>query len=121
VIFDAFTFRSACPSGNCGVLAVGPGAAPAPAAMLSPAAPNPVGSGTVIRYTTSAPGAVRLSVFDLSGRHVRQLVNGMAGAGQHAIEWNRLDDAGRRVPPGVYLYRLSAGGLTEAKRVVVLN
>jgi flagellar hook assembly protein FlgD len=45
----------------------------------------------------------------------------MREAGEHAAEWNGRDEAGRRVPPGVYLFRLRTAGLTEARRVVVLD
>ena len=59
-------------------------------------------------------------MFDLAGRRLRQLADGIAGAGEHVAEWNGRTDDGQRVPPGVYLYRLRANGITEAKRVVVL-
>jgi hypothetical protein len=119
-IIHAFTFRTACPTGHCGVLDVMP-AAPAPAkVMLAPAAPNPFGSGTVLRYTLAKAGDAELCVFDLAGRQVRRLAAGPSAAGAHTVEWNGLDDSGRRVIPGVYFYRLRTGGTSEAKRVVVL-
>jgi hypothetical protein len=120
-VVHAFTFRSACASGNCGVLDVAPGA-PAPAgAALASAAPNPFAAGTVIRWTLARAGRVELSVFDLVGRQVRTLADGPALAGPHTVEWNGLDDSGRHVVPGVYFYRLRADGRSEAKRVVVLR
>ncbi len=121
VVLDALTFRPACPTGDCGVLAVPPGGRAAAGAMLAPAAPNPVGSRAVIRWSMPAAGAVELDIYDLSGRHVRRLASGAAEAGEHAVEWNRLDDGGRRVSAGVYLYRLRGEGGTQAKRMVVLD
>ena len=117
-IVNAFTFRPACPGGNCGILDVAP-ATPV-TAMLAPAAPNPFGAGTVIRYTLPRAGAVELVVFDLSGRQVRRLLSGHASAGPHAASWNGLDDAGRRVTPGVYFYRLRGDGFSRSQRVVML-
>ena len=118
-IMDAFTFNPACPSGNCGVLAVPP-AATVPATLLS-AAPNPAAAGTAIRYTLPRAGNAELGVYDLAGRRIRTLASGMALAGGHVVEWNRRNDAGQLVPPGVYLYRLRADGINEARRMVVLN
>jgi len=118
-VFDAFTFRAACPSGNCGALAVPPNA-PVAASHLS-AAPNPFGGGTTIRYALARTGHADVRVYDLAGRQVRQLVDGTVPAGEHAVPWNGRDDSGQRVRPGVYLYRVRAGGVAEARRVVVLD
>ena len=119
VVVNAFTFVPGCSSGDCGVLAVTP-AVPA-GARLAPAAPNPFAARTQIRFTLAKPGDVDLTVYDLAGRTVRRLASGPSFAGPHTVEWNGLDDAGRGVAPGVYLYRLRADGRAEAKRVVVLR
>ena len=119
VVLNAFEFHPACPSGNCGVLGVAP---PQPdAARLAPAAPNPFAGRTLLRYVVATPGAVELAVFDLAGRQVRRLAAGPQAAGPHAVEWDGLDDAGRRVGAGVYFYRLLADGRAQAQRVVVLR
>lgn len=125
VVFDAFTFRSACASGICGVLAVEPPTAspapPAPAALLAAATPNPFTSETLIRFSVPARCDVDLAVFDVTGRRVCRLIGGAVGAGEHAVRWNGRNDAGGPVPPGVYLYRLRAAGITDTKRVVVVE
>lgn len=118
-VFDAFTFRPACPSGNCGILTVAPPATGS--AGLVAAAPNPLSSGATIRYSVRTAGEVDLSVFDIAGRRARQLVRGIADPGEHAVQWNGRDDAGRRVAPGVYLYRLRGPGVVDTKRVVVIQ
>ena len=118
-IVHAFTFRRICPNGNCGVLEAPP--ATAGDARLAPAAPNPFGGGTVIRFTLTRAGSIDLSVFDLGGRQVRRLATGPAVAGPHAVAWNGLDDSGRRATPGVYFYRLRADGRSEMQRVVMLR
>ncbi len=119
VVLDAFTFRSACSSGDCGVLAVGP--EPGPGTTLRAAAPNPFADGTTLRYRVAAAGPVELAVFDLAGRRVRTLERATHGAGEYAARWDGTDASGRRVPPGVYLCRLLAPGAADAKRVVVLH
>ncbi|MDH3198005.1 MAG: T9SS type A sorting domain-containing protein [Candidatus Krumholzibacteria bacterium] len=95
---------------------------PAPeSARLYQNVPNPFNPTTTIRYELDAPGAVRLEVFDVSGRLVRTLAGGTRGAGPHDATWNGTDDAGRAVASGVYYYRLTAGATTTTKRMVLLK
>jgi flagellar hook assembly protein FlgD len=63
---------------------------------------------TTIRYALPHEGNVSLTVFDLNGRRVALLESGLKTAGQHFIRWNGRDSAGKRVPSGVYFYRLEA-------------
>ena len=93
-------------------------ATPPPAFRLEPNYPNPFNPSTVIRYLLPAPAFVTLRVYDLSGRAVRLLVNRDEPAAPHAVVWDASDDAGRRLPSGVYLYRLhAASGAGDAARV----
>jgi hypothetical protein len=120
-VIEAFTFRSACPSGDCGVLAVEPPAPPARAARLASIAPNPLAAGTTIRFAVPAGGRAELSVYDVGGRRVRRLVAGPLAPGEHSVRWDARDDAGRRVPAGIYLARLSGSGGDDARRMVVIE
>lgn len=117
VVFDAFTFRPACVPGWCVVGVTSPAS---PAVGLS-AAPNPVVSGTAIRYSVPVAGDVELSVLDITGRRVRRLASGAMRPGEQVVHWNGRDDDGRRVPPGVYLFLLRAPGVVETKRLTVLE
>jgi hypothetical protein len=72
--------------------------------------PNPFESSTTITFEMpSAGGNVRLDVFDVSGRLVSTLVDGMQAGGVHSVEWNGRDANGRELASGVYFYRLTAG------------
>jgi hypothetical protein len=64
---------------------------------------------------------VALAVYDVSGRLVRRLVDGMRPAGEHAVGWDGLDDRGIAVASGVYYYRLSVDGASAAKKVVLVR
>jgi len=77
---------------------------------LLPAAPNPCNPRTELSFTLARAGRVRLVLYDLAGRPVRELVVGELPAGPHAVTWSGEDDAGRPVASGVYLARLRAGG-----------
>ncbi len=76
--------------------------------------PNPFNPSTVINYSLHVNSHVRLSVFDLLGREVAQLVNTEKPAGSYSVTWNALN-----VPSGVYFYRLSAGNFTETKKMLL--
>jgi hypothetical protein len=82
---------------------------------LAPNAPNPFSSSTVIRFVLPETGPVRLSVFDVQGRKVRDLVRSVLAAGPQRTVWDGRDEKGRRCGSGVYLYRLErrAGDATE--------
>jgi hypothetical protein len=81
--------------------------------------PNPGGPGTEIGYALPGPSRVRLTIYDVRGRAVRDLVSGERPAGRGSARWDGRDAAGLRVAPGVYFYRLttSAGSLTRKMTV----
>jgi len=94
---------------------------PEAAAQLHQNAPNPFNPMTEIAWSLAAEGPVSLTVFDASGRLVRELVHGQAnGAGRHVSTWNGTDQGGRQVAAGVYFYRLTtADGMATRKMTLV--
>jgi hypothetical protein len=82
-------------------------------------APNPFRASTVLGFTLESPGRVKLEILDVRGRRVALLEDGLRSAGRHDITWDATDDAGRRVPSGVYFYRLVTEGHLEVKRLVI--
>jgi hypothetical protein len=83
---------------------------------LAQNAPNPFGRSTVITYTLPEASAVRLAVYDVLGREVARLVDGLQAAGRHAVTWQ----AGP-LPSGPYVYRLDAGRHAEARTMLLLR
>jgi hypothetical protein len=86
---------------------------------LAQNAPNPFGGATSVRFAVPSEGPVKLEVFDVSGRRVTHLVDRVLQAGAHTVTWDGRDAAGLRVASGVYLYRLTAGGESAAKEMVL--
>lgn len=76
------------------------------------------GTGNVqhIDYSVPEASAVRLTVYDISGRVVERLVQGAAAAGTHTVDW---DAAGH--PSGIYFYRLEAAGRTATYKAVIVR
>ena len=119
VVFDAFTFRSACPYTPCTITAVTSMDAPR-ATILAPT-PNPFGSSTTLRYVAAKGARAEVVVFDVLGRRVRALFDGFVTAGRHELAWNGRDDSGRRVAAGVYLCRFRMGDVVQTKRMVLVK
>ena len=83
--------------------------------------PNPFNPSTTIPYQIPASAHVRLEVFNLLGQRLATLVDGVQSAGAHTVQWDATDAAGRAVGAGVYIYRLSSGGMTESRRMVLVD
>jgi hypothetical protein len=86
--------------------------------------PNPArAGGTTLQF--NIPGRlegerVRISLFDVSGRLVRNLADKAYPAGTHTITWNLTDESGVQVSNGMYFYRLEVGGDHLTQRLMVL-
>lgn len=65
-------------------------------------------------------GPQRLLVYDPAGRLVRHLDSGHHPAGRRSVRWDGRSDAGARVPPGLYIARLEAGGATARATLIRL-
>lgn len=83
--------------------------------------PNPFNAGTVIPYTLETGGPMELSIYDVRGRRVLTLVNGVQSPGRHEVPWDGTDDRGRAVASGMYFYRLTAGELAVTRPMVLLK
>ena len=66
-------------------------------------APNPFDVSTRIQFSLASEGATRVTVFDVSGRRVREVHGGWLSSGRHVMPWDGRDDFGRPVAAGVYL------------------
>ncbi len=94
---------------------------PAAITTLHGAHPNPFNPKTTIRFSLAAPGRASLRVYDLAGRRMATLLDGLAAAGAQSIDWNGRDDAGRQLASGVYLLRFKAAGTSEESKLVLLK
>ena len=83
--------------------------------------PNPFNPSTIIPYQIPTTTHVRLEVFNLLGQRLATLVDGERPAGAHTAHWDATDAAGRAVGAGVFIYRLSGGGHTVSRRMVLID
>jgi subtilisin family serine protease len=85
-------------------------------------APNPFNPMTRIRYAVPREGEpVRLTVYDVSGREIIQLVNGPGKVGHHEAVWDGRNASGAEVSSGTYFYRLDAGATTLTRKMLLVK
>jgi hypothetical protein len=81
--------------------------------------PNPFGTRTTIGFDLPITESVRLSIFDVSGRRVRTLIEArLLDPGTHTFEWNGRNDAGGLLDAGLYFCRLETDSVSETRRIV---
>ena len=88
---------------------------------LSQNYPNPFNPTTQIAYSLGQAEHVTIEVFNVNGQLIKTLVDQMMPAGEHTVQWNATGETGDRVASGVYLYRLSAGEITQSKKMTLVK
>jgi hypothetical protein len=78
--------------------------------------PNPFNPVTKITYSVPKQSLVTIKIYDILGREVAALVNGVNQAGIYEVEWNAMNYAS-----GVYLYKMTAGDYTNVKKMVIIK
>lgn len=78
--------------------------------------PNPFNPTTSIAYTVQSAGHITLEVFDLLGRSVSVLVDGVVAAGDYTTQFDAA-----ALPSGMYLYRLTSGNQATTRKMMLLK
>jgi gingipain R len=81
--------------------------------------PNPFNPETRIAFEIPAAMEVNLTVYDIRGRQVKTIVDGMLEAGHHEMTWDGRDSGGRISASGVYLYNLVTRDGRQQGRMVL--
>jgi len=93
---------------------------PASIALLSNY-PNPFNQSTIIPVEVKKDVPVSVSIYNIEGKVVRKLFDGILTAGTHKLLWDGRDANGNLVASGVYLYSISAGSELHTKRMLLLR
>jgi len=64
---------------------------------------------------------VSLEIFNVLGQKIRTLFSGFLPAGSHNYRWNGRNDQGKKVPAGVYFYRLQSSEKEMTKKMQLMN
>jgi hypothetical protein len=83
--------------------------------------PNPFNPTTKIDYGLPEASNVRLIIYDILGREVTTLVNGVQEPGYKSITWNGTNAFGKNVGAGMYFYLIQAGEFRQTKKMVLLK
>ena len=83
--------------------------------------PNPFKTITAIRYSLYLQSRVNLSVYDISGKLVKTLVDEFKGPGNYIVNWNGKDNTGQRLNQGVYCYVLRSLDNVIEKKIIMLE
>ena len=88
---------------------------------LHPAYPNPFNPFTTLSYEVPKNTLVSITIYDLLGNVVRNLVNINQSPGFKSIQWNATNNQGQPVSAGVYLYSIEAGDFRQTKKMILLK
>ncbi len=83
--------------------------------------PNPFNPVTTLHYDLPEDGLVNITIYDMMGRVVSNLVSSQQNAGYKSIQWNSTNNIGQPVSAGLYLYTIQAGDYTQTKKMVLLK
>ena len=83
--------------------------------------PNPTSGRSTLSFRLTSTGSARLTVYDIRGRRVRDLVTDRLPTGTNSIQWDGKDNTGQPVSAGVYFYQLVTGGKSYSQKIVLLR
>lgn len=83
--------------------------------------PNPFNPSTTIAFSLPDEGIVRLSVFNIRGQRVRELIDGSMPRGFHKVVWDGKDNSNRSVSSGLYFVRIETDKTSNVRKIMMLK
>ena len=83
--------------------------------------PNPFNPITTLRYDLPEDALVNITIYDMMGRVVKTIINDQQDAGFKSISWNAVNDYGKPVSAGIYLYQIKTEKFSQAKKMILLK
>jgi len=83
--------------------------------------PNPFNPITSIRYNLPIDEFVKITIHDLLGNVVSNLLNDKQNSGYKSIQWNATNNKGQPVPAGIYFYSIEAGKFKKTKKMLLVK
>jgi hypothetical protein len=78
--------------------------------------PNPFADMTTIYFNLPAESNVDITLYDMTGREVKTILNSSKSKGLHSIDFINSD-----LPSGIYYYKLTAGDRSLTKKLMIIN
>jgi hypothetical protein len=83
--------------------------------------PNPFNASTVLSYAVSTNAVIELSIYDVLGQKVRQLVKESVRPGIYTVHWDGRDTANHPLASGLYLAVLQTPHTRAVRQMVMLR
>ena len=83
--------------------------------------PNPFNPVTTLRYQLPEANMVTVTIYDMAGRQVKNLIDQQQGQGLHSIQWNGTNNLGNTVSAGIYLYQVHSGVYNQTNKMIFLK
>jgi len=83
--------------------------------------PNPFNPSTMIKYQIAKSEIVNISIFDLNGNKISNILNQHSRAGKGSVSWNGKNKMGQNVSGGIYLYTIETPSFSKTKKMILLK
>ena len=83
--------------------------------------PNPFNPVTTLRYKLPRESFVNITIYNMLGNLVNNLVSQKQIAGYKSVQWNATNDRNESVSAGLYLYTIQAGEFRQTKKMVLIK
>ncbi len=84
--------------------------------------PNPFNPETTINYSIADSNEItEITVYNIKGQLVKQLVNSKLNSGKHSVIWNGTDNNNKNVTSGIYFYKMRNGSYVESKKMILMK
>jgi hypothetical protein len=83
--------------------------------------PNPFNPSTTISWEQPTAGQINVSIYDITGRRVRTLLNKHEQAGSHSLVWDGTNDFGQRLSTGAYFYMVTFEKSMHVRKMLMLK
>lgn len=93
----------------------------APTPQIQSNYPNPFNPSTTIAFSIPETGRVRVSVYNIKGQKVKDLLNTEMTRGTHSLVWDGKDANSRNVASGIYFIKLESGGKTSIRKAMLMK
>lgn len=89
--------------------------------LLTENYPNPFNQSTTIHYTINKSDNVNITIYDMQGQKVVELINEFKVVGEQSVVWNGTDEKGSNVKTGIYFYKITSGNDSCDGKMVLIR
>jgi len=83
--------------------------------------PNPFSSSITIEFSTLKKGHISLKIYDMTGKLVKTIANGMYKASSYRMKWNGMNENGIKVTPGIYYCKLKTEHYSSTNKIIMIR